>query len=156
MDAPYRIRAARPADAPGLARLEAVCFSDPWSERSFREALATPWGFALVAETDDQVAAYIIGREAAGSGEVLNLAVGPEQRRRGLGRMLLQAALAAMTARGVEEVFLEVRASNRAAQALYRDLGFRAVGQRRGYYRNPREDALVFRLALGAESVTPA
>ena len=90
----------------------------------------------------------MIGREAAGSGEVLNLAVAPEFRRRGIGGALLEAGLAAFRRRRATEVFLEVRESNRSAQSLYLARGFRPVGQRASYYRNPKEDALVLRLPL--------
>lgn len=84
----------------------------------------------------------------AGTGEVLNLAVAPEFRRRGIGGALLRAGLGALRHRKVGEVFLEVRESNHSAQALYLAHGFRPVGQRSAYYRNPKEDALVLRLAL--------
>jgi [ribosomal protein S18]-alanine N-acetyltransferase len=148
MDAPYRIRSAVPADATGLVAIERRAFSDPWSEASFREALASPWTFGLLAETGRGMAGYLIGREVAGTGEVLNLAVAPEFRRRGIGGALLEAGLAALRRRKVDEVFLEVRESNIEAQALYVGHGFRPVGQRAAYYRNPREDALVLRLEL--------
>jgi ribosomal-protein-alanine N-acetyltransferase len=148
MDAPYRIRPALPADAAGLVAIERRAFSDPWTEASFREALASPWTFGLVAETARGAAGYLIGREVAGSGEVLNLAVAPELRRRGIGGALLEAGLAALRRRKVDEVFLEVRESNVSAQALYLGYGFRPVGQRAAYYRNPKEDALVLRLEM--------
>jgi [ribosomal protein S18]-alanine N-acetyltransferase len=148
MDGGYRIRPAVPADAKALLALERRTFTDPWSEASFREALTSAWTFGLVAETARGPAGYMIGREVAGTGEVLNLAVAPEFRRRGIAGALLEAGLAAFRRRHVDEVFLEVRESNRSAQALYLGRGFRAVGQRAGYYRNPKEDALVLRLAL--------
>lgn len=148
MDAPFRIRSAALADAAALVAIERRSFSDPWSEPSFREALGSEWTFGLVAETGRGLAGYMIGREAAGSGEVLNLAVAPEFRRRGIGGALLEAGLAAFLRRRATEVFLEVRESNRSAQALYLARGFRAVGQRASYYRNPKEDALVLHLPL--------
>ena len=148
MDAPYRIRPAAPADAKSLLAIERRAFSDPWTEASFQEALTSAWTFGLVAETGRGVAGYLIGREVAGTGEVLNLAVAPEFRRRGIAGALLETGLAAFRRRKVDEVFLEVRESNRSAQALYLSRGFRAVGQRAAYYRNPKEDALVLRLAL--------
>jgi ribosomal-protein-alanine N-acetyltransferase len=126
MDAPYRIRSAAPADAAPLAQVERRCFSDPWSETSF----------------------YLIGREVAGTGEVLNLAVAPDYRRRGVARALLRAGLGFLRKRRVEEVFLEVRESNQSAKSLYISAGFRPVGQRTAYYRNPKEDALVLWLPL--------
>ena len=148
MDAPYRIRPAVPADAKAMLALERRAFTDPWTEASFREALASAWTFGLVAETGRGLMGYLIGREVAGTGEILNLAVVPESRRRGIAGALLEAGLGAFRRRRVHEVILEVRESNQPAQALYLGRGFRAVGQRASYYRNPREDALVLRLAL--------
>ncbi len=148
MDAPFRIRSAALADVEVLVAIERRCFSDPWSEASFREALESEWTFGLVVETRRGLAGYLIGREAAGSGEVLNLAVAPEFRRRGVGGMLLEAGLAAFRRRRATEVFLEVRESNQSAKSLYMARGFRPVGQRASYYRNPKEDALVLRLPL--------
>ena len=148
MDAPYRIRPAVPADAKALLAIERRTFTDPWTEASFQEALMSAWTFVLVAETGRGTVGYLIGREVAGTGEVLNLAVAPEFRRRGIAGALLEAGLAAFRRRKVDEVFLEVRESMGSAQALYLSRGFRAVGQRAAYYRNPKEDALVLRLAL--------
>jgi ribosomal-protein-alanine N-acetyltransferase len=148
MDARFRIRPAALADAATLVAIERRCFSDPWSEAAFREALSSEWTFGLVAEGVRGAAGYLVGREVGGSGEILNLAVAPEFRRRGIGGAMLEEGLAAFRRRGANEVFLEVRESNRSAQALYLARGFRAVGQRAAYYRNPREDALVLRLAL--------
>jgi [ribosomal protein S18]-alanine N-acetyltransferase len=148
MDAPYRIRSAAPADAVALVEIERRCFSDPWSEASFREALESPWTFGLVAHTTQGIVGYLIGREVAGTGEVLNLAVAPSSRRRGVARALLRGGLRFLRKRRVEEVFLEVRESNQSAQALYLSAGFRPVGQRAAYYRNPKEDALVLWLPL--------
>jgi ribosomal-protein-alanine acetyltransferase len=148
MDVRFRIRPAALADTAALVAIERRCFSDPWSEVAFREALSSQWTFALVAEGARGPAGYLIGREAAGSGEILNLAVAPEFRRRGIGDALLDEGLRGFRHRMATEVFLEVRESNHSAQALYLARGFRPVGQRASYYRNPREDALVLRLAL--------
>lgn len=135
-----------------MAALERRCFPDPWSLVSFRDALSIQLSFGIVAECDGEIAGYLIGRELSGSGEILNLAVAPEHRRRRIARQLLAAGLEVMAARGADEVFLEVRESNLGAQALYLSAGFRPVGQRVGYYRNPREDALVLRSEIpGAE-----
>ena len=148
MDGLYRIRPAVLADAPALVAIERRCFGDPWSEASFREALASSWNFVLVAEASRGVSGYLVGRETGGTGEVLNLAVAPEFRRRGVGEALLEAGLAAFRQSRVDEVFLEVRESNTSARALYARHGFRPVGQRSAYYRNPKEDAVVLRLEL--------
>jgi ribosomal-protein-alanine N-acetyltransferase len=148
MDVRFRIRPAALADAAALVAIERRCFSDPWSEVAFQEALSSEWTFGLVADSTRGAAGYMIGREAAASGEILNLAVAPEFRRRGIGGALLEEGLGAFRRRRAIEVFLEVRESNHSARALYVARGFRPVGQRAAYYRNPREDALVLRLAL--------
>jgi ribosomal-protein-alanine N-acetyltransferase len=101
-----------------------------------------------VAHSSRGIAGYLIGREVAGTGEVLNLAVAPDFRRRGVARALLRSGLGFFRKRRVEEVYLEVRESNQSAQALYLSSGFRPVGQRAAYYRNPKEDALVLWLPL--------
>ncbi len=148
MVAPCRIRPAQSADARRCVAIERVAFSDPWSEAGFLEALETPAGFGLVAERDGELVGYVLGRIAAGEGEILNLAVAPTARRAGVGRALLDAALDLLVRRGGREVFLEVRASNLPARRLYEAAGFRVVGVRPRYYRRPVEDALVLRRAL--------
>lgn len=130
--------------------LERRCFGDPWAESSFREAMESPWTFGLVAEWGGEVVGYLIARDVAGSGEILNLAVAPEHRRAGLARAMLREGLDLLRTRGAEEAFLEVRSSNEGALALYGGAGFRPVGMRADYYRNPKEDALVLRLALAS------
>ena len=114
----------------------------------FREALVPPAGFGLVAEARGALLGYLIGRRLGDDGEILNLAVLPSARRRGVATALLEAALEQLRLAGVTAVFLEVRESNRGAQALYLRRGFRVIGGRPGYYRNPPENALVLRLAL--------
>lgn len=144
----FRIRPLSPADAPALGELERACFADPWTDSSLLEALGSPLCVAMGAERRGRVVGYVMGREVGGSGEILNLAVAPGERRAGIGRALLGAGLEGLRARGAREVFLEVRESNLAAQALYQREGFRPVGIRPKYYRRPVEDAVVLRLAL--------
>lgn len=148
----YQIRPAQLADVPELARLEPRCFSDPWSPAGFREMLGSPYIFGLMAELKSgQLGGYLVARAVDHEGEILNLAVAPERRRSGLGGGLLEAGLVALAGRGVEDVFLEVRASNEAAIAMYLAHGFRPMGRRREYYRKPVEDAMVLRRTLGAQ-----
>lgn len=105
----------------------------------------------LVAETADGVAGYVVARDAADEGEILNLAVAPAWHHRGVGRALVARVLTALAGRGATQVFLEVRASNVAARALYEGEGFREVGRRARYYRRPVEDAVVLRAAIVAD-----
>lgn len=148
MGARFRIRVAEPDDAARLEVLERRCFSDPWSRAGLREMLESGQVVARLAQSGKQLAGYVFARWAADTGEIMNLAVAPEFRREGLARRLLEAALEALAARGVTEVFLEVRISNQAALALYQTRGFHVAGMRRAYYRYPTEDALVLRLHL--------
>lgn len=146
----WLIRRANSADAAALAALERDCFSDPWSLAAFEETLRTPVVRVLLAQDTEATLGYLVYRSIGGEAEILNLAVAPSERRRGLGAALLEAALTALTAVGAVEVFLEVRESNGGAKALYRRRGFKEIGRRRRYYRQPVEDAIVLRLALAA------
>ena len=111
--------------------------------------LAQPQVRALAVDGDDNhPAGYALFSLVVGEGEILNLAVDPAARRRGLGRQLLEGVLGAMRAAGTTTVFLEVRQSNLAAIQLYAGAGFRPVGIRRGYYRNPTEHAVTMALQL--------
>ena len=105
----FSIRRARAADAPRIAALERACFGDPWSEASFREAMDAAWSFVLVADEAGEVIGYLVGRDVAGTGEVLNLATAPARRRQGIARELLDAGLEELGGRGATEEFLEVR-----------------------------------------------
>lgn len=144
----WRIRPAEPADAAALAPLEKRCFSDPWSRAAFAELLPLSYMVSLIAEDDSEIGGYLIAREIAGESEILNLAVIPEARRAGLGGVLLDAGLERLRDRGAQRVWLEVRESNAAAQALYARRGFTTAGRRARYYRAPVEDALVLSLDL--------
>ena len=144
------IRAAAFEDLLAICTIESESFSDPWSERSFAEILLSPAAIFLVAARSDssKIVGYVIALAIAHEAEILNLATAPSLRRQGVGGELLDAGLAAVDARGASDIFLEVRESNHAALALYRSRGFSPIGQRRKYYRNPVEDALVLRRAM--------
>jgi ribosomal-protein-alanine N-acetyltransferase len=150
----YRIRAAQLADVPELSQLEPRCFSDPWSAAGFREMLSSPYILGLIAELKSKrIAGYLISRVLDDEGEILNIAVAPENRRQGMGAALLQAALETLKDRGVESVFLEVRVSNEPAIDLYLAKGFRPIGRRQEYYRRPVEDAMVLRWEAASDAI---
>ena len=148
MDEPYRIRPAERIDVPALATIERRCFSDPWSEAGIAESIQSETAIALLAENEQGELGYLMARVSGEEGEILNLAVLPDHRRQGVGRRLLEQGLALLIGRGVREAYLEVRESNLAARDLYVGFGFRPVGIRPHYYRNPAEDALVLRARL--------
>lgn len=143
-------RAATQADVPAIVEIERMSFGDPWSEETFRDLLRLGHAIFLVATEGlpESLCGYVIAAVVADEAEVLNLAVAPQSRRRGLGGRLLDAGLGMIRERRAREVFLEVRESNAAARALYSSRGFAALTRRARYYRNPVEDALVLRHAI--------
>jgi ribosomal-protein-alanine N-acetyltransferase len=145
LTAPLRIRPARDEDLSAIHAIECASFGDPWSVASFRSMLAQPQVLATVAERGGEILGYGIAWHLADEAEIANLAVAPDARRAGVARALLDDLLAGFAARGGATVYLEVRAGNSAAQALYRSRGFDEVGRRRGYYDAPKEDAIVMR-----------
>jgi len=128
-----------------IAELEKVCFSDPWSVNSVESELNNTLSLWLVAMDHDKLVGYIGSQTVLGEGDMMNLAVAPNYRRMGIGEGLVNALVAALSARGATRLALEVRASNAPAIALYEKLGFQVAGRRPNYYRNPKEDALIMR-----------
>lgn len=144
-----RIRPLLESDLGQVTEIEKACFATPWSERTFRNLLRRPDAVLLSAVYEERrvagyAAMWVVGREA----ELGDLAVAPNDRRRGIGGELVEAVLAEARTRGVVRIFLEVREGNRSAQGLYLSRGFEIVGRRRGYYAGPKEDALVMRRLL--------
>jgi ribosomal-protein-alanine N-acetyltransferase len=135
-----------------VAALEAQIHASPWTVGNFRDAIAAGY-WASVGEREGRILVYGVLMLAAGEAQVLNLSVVPDARRSGLGRSLLRRFVAVAVERGAEQIFLEVRAGNAAAIALYAAEGFVPVARRTGYYPvpaadAPREDALVMRASL--------
>lgn len=97
----------------------------------------------FVAKRGNMTLGYIIGRLIAPEGEIYRIATHPDHRGRGIGYRLLSYALKTERGRGLETTFLEVRSKNEPAKALYRAYGFKEIGVRRGYYKNPDDDAII-------------
>ena len=130
---------------PQIALLEAACFSDPWSERSIASELENPLSLWLVAMEDNRLVGYVGSQSVLGEADMMNIAVSPDWRRRGIALGLVEALIAELKRKDVYSLTLEVRASNEPAKALYDKIGFQQVGRRPNYYRNPKEDALILR-----------
>ena len=131
---------------PALTALETVCFAAPWTAEGFAEELQNPLAHFLVAEDSGNVCGYIGVQEICGEGYIANIAVFPQYRRQGAASALLTAAIEGGKRRGCAFLTLEVRDSNDVAIRLYTRFGFRCVGTRKDFYRDPVEDAKLYTL----------
>ncbi|MBR6243472.1 MAG: ribosomal protein S18-alanine N-acetyltransferase [Ruminococcus sp.] len=121
--------------------------SEGWSPESFRSEAEKAIGYVLYIPDGEKVAAVFAGYHAAGEADITTVAVSEEYRRRGLGKMLIEGFLD-LIPDDTESVFLEVRASNAPAAALYEKCGFSRISVRRRFYSDPEEDAVVMKLDL--------
>ena len=133
---------------PQIAALEKLCFSDPWSEKSIETELSCRLSVWLVALEGEQVVGYVGSQTVIDESDMMNIAVHPDFRRRGIAEALVAELEAALRQRGSRALTLEVRDSNAPAIALYEKLGFAQIGLRKNYYRNPKEDARILRKEL--------
>lgn len=132
-----------------IAALEVLCFSDPWPESILVHELQNPLSLWLCAVDGDTVAGYIGSQTVLGESDMMNIAVHPDYRRRGVGRALVLALCKALRKQMVASALtLEVRDSNVPAIALYESLGFEQIGLRKNYYQHPKEDARILRKDL--------
>ena len=128
-----------------VAQLETICFSDPWSEKSIASELENKLSCWLVAVENGNVTGYIGSQTVCGETDMMNVAVHPDHRRKGIAETLILSLVEQLKMVKSHCLTLEVRASNAPAIALYEKLGFSEIGRRKNYYRNPREDALILR-----------
>ena len=144
-------RRSVPADATGIARLEEEIFSDAWSYRDVQDLICTEGGMCFTAIDNGEVIAYVIGRLIAPEGEIYRVAVAPHKRQRGIGYRLLDYAVKTSKGHGLERLFLEVRSKNIPAIRLYTAYGFKEIGVRKRYYKDPEDDAIVMLRAHSAD-----
>ena len=138
-----RVKLVTPQDITivvACAKLEETIFSDPWSLQSICTAVASPCTrmYAALSEKD-KLMGYLFVTQVEDTADIDNIAVSPGFRRQGIASLLLDTALDGMDA----DAYLEVRASNTPAAALYRKYGFQEIGIRKDYYESPREDAVL-------------
>ena len=138
----FIVREMNRDDIPRIAELESLCFSEPWSEKALSESLDAGTLF-FIAQKDDEIIGYIGISVISGEGYITNVAVFPEYRKMGVASALLNRVIKLKDEMPLEFVSLEVRASNDAAISLYNKLGFLECGRRKGFYRNPTEDASI-------------
>jgi len=143
-----KVRRATPANIPAMLALERhAATAAHWREDDYQRMFAAPEAatrIALVIE-EEQVVGFIVARALGEEWEIENVAVAGQARRRGLGTRLLGELLDLARNSGARAVFLEVRESNLAARALYEKWAFVESGRRKGYYREPEEDALIYK-----------
>jgi ribosomal-protein-alanine N-acetyltransferase len=139
----------READLAEILAIENAIYTHPWTLGNFADSLRAGYD-CCTWRVAGELVGYFILMAAAGEAHLLNLSIAARHQRRGHGSALLQEAVTLARRRGAKNIFLEVRPSNRAAQALYARCGFRQIAVRRDYYpaHFGREDALVFSLAL--------
>lgn len=152
----WQLRRATEDDLDALTAIEhAVYPTDAWSRQTMRAELRGPHAYYVIAHPIDDPAtiegyAGLLAPRGSGQADVQTMTVVASARRRGLGRTLLSTLLNEARRRGAEEIFLEVRADNPNAQALYESAGFVAIGLRRGYYQPDDVDGVTMKLELSA------
>ncbi len=134
------IRLAHADDLDLLVELERACLPDAWQQNTLRSVLNEARYLILIIENYG----YLLSWSAAGAAEIERVGVLPAQRSHGVGAQLVREAITALTNRGAREIWLEVRAGNEAARALYLKCGFEESGVRRGYY-DDGEDAILMK-----------
>jgi [ribosomal protein S18]-alanine N-acetyltransferase len=152
--APLVFRPALAADVPDLVAIDASSPGGGWQAQAFLQELGLAWSHVEVAScpaAPASIAGFLVYWLVAGEAELLDVAIHPDLRRRGLGRALLRRLEDVARAQAVGRIILEVRRSNGAARQLYAALGFVENGVRRGYYQDNREDAILMEWLLAAE-----
>jgi ribosomal-protein-alanine N-acetyltransferase len=141
------IRRMKLEDVPAVHEIDVLSFSLPWPERSFRfEVTENPASRGWVTELDGRVIAMLVLWLVVDEAHIATIATHPDFQRQGIGEQLMIAALCAAREEGAQRAFLEVRASNVAAQAMYKKYGFVVDGIRPRYYKNNFEDAILMSL----------
>lgn len=125
-----------------VAEIEIACFKSPWSKKMLDETLEISNFLGFVAESEGKVIGYVGSVSNDWEAEILNVAVTEKYRRQKIAKTLLEMILDTFLKQKKEKCFLEVRASNLNAKALYKKLGFSEIGVRKNYYENT-EDAII-------------
>lgn len=133
----------RMEDLEQVSRLEAMCFSMPWSRKSFEEVLHKSDAVYVTAKEEKKVVGYCGAYVILDEADINQVAVEPFSRKKGIGRKMMEVLLQKLEKAGADAVTLEVRRSNEAAIALYESLGFVTEGIRKNFYEKPVEDGLI-------------
>jgi ribosomal-protein-alanine N-acetyltransferase len=136
------------SDVPQVLKIERASFSTPWSETAFLSEIYNSYSITKVAVSENEVVGYICVNYLIDEGHILNLAVHPDLRRKGIATALIEKGLDELKERGCKSLSLEVRVSNHDAIQFYERFGFRTMGFRKDYYTYPREDAVLMVLDM--------
>ncbi len=148
------------SDLPEILELERSSFGKmAWSSKDFETALSSDYDYPMVVHkrpvnTEDResyinnLAGYSVLRLLGPEAEIENICVSPDMRRNGIGETLMQKMIQTALTKKASVIFLEVRAGNTPARALYQKLGFKELYVRKGYYRDPTDDAIIMQLTL--------
>ena len=146
------VRDLSPEHLDGVMEIERQSFPTPWSRALFEEEVGRSFSHSIVvlSEPEGEVLGYAVCWTVAEESHLLNIAVRPEARGKGIGRLLLRECIRRGKNSRSRSIFLEVRPGNEPAHSLYRREGFRFVGIRKGYYTDTGEDALVLSRPIGS------
>ncbi|MCG2721714.1 MAG: ribosomal protein S18-alanine N-acetyltransferase [Thermodesulfovibrionales bacterium] len=137
------LREMREDDIRQIMDIENESFSTPWTEAAFLAEIHKPYSLSRVLMIGDRLVGYLCMNLILDEGHILNLAVYPDFRRRGLATRLINEALTELKKKGCRFIYLEVRGSNTVAKQFYLQFGFRDAGLRKKYYTSPVEDAVL-------------
>ena len=132
-----------PEDAPGVAAIESMLFSQPWSEQGFLNSMKSQDTLYLTVKVQGETVGYCGFLQSFEEADITNVAVHPDWQGKGIAFQMLRRLMELGKARGIERYTLEVRVSNAPAVRVYEKLGFSSVGIRKNFYDMPREDAMI-------------
>ena len=144
----FEIKRLSEENSAAVAEIEKLCFSHPWSEATVSSEIKSGFADFFGAFSEDELVGYIGGRTICGETEIFNVAVAPKFRRKGIADALIKKFIEAVREKETQVIFLEVRTSNLGAINLYEKNGFVFCGIRKDYYTDPKENAILMRLAF--------
>ncbi len=144
------IKDAALTDIPEMESIEKSIFSEPWNKEGFESAISQPSVLCVVAKEDfsDELLGYVICYTALDEGEIVNVAVSKDHRRKGVAKSMMERVLDRAKGNGIVYFALDVRVSNEGAIRLYESFGFKTAGVRKNFYRFPTEDSFTMILEL--------
>ena len=144
----FTYRFATEVDVDAIVAIEVASMSSPWNKDNYLEAINSDHAFIMVAADGDNIAGFAVFYLTPPECELPDIVVAESYRKRGVGKSLMKEAIRQLKAHKVDTIFLEVRVSNTAAQALYSRIGFEEIGKRKYFYSDPIEDAICMSLHL--------